>query len=43
MHDKPPPKLGLRDFLRDLRRADPMFWIVAAIVALMCFLRWLLP
>lgn len=41
MNDQPKPPLGFRDFLNDLRHADPLFWLVAALVAL-CFLgSWL--
>lgn len=41
MTRKPFRKLGLRDFVADLRRADPTFWIVAALIALFSFLAWL--
>lgn len=41
MNDKPKPPLGFRDFLQDLRRGDPLFWLVAALVALRFLSYWL--
>lgn len=41
MNNKPPQRPGLRDFLHDLRRGHPLFWLAAAIVATIFLARWL--
>lgn len=43
MNRKRRRKLGLRHFAADLRRADPLWWIVAALVALFFAIRQLIP
>lgn len=43
MNRPPARKPFHRDFLDELRRGDPLFWIVLALVALFAFLGWLIP
>lgn len=41
MTNKPKPRPTLRDFLHDLRKAHPLFWLAAAIAAAILFAQWL--
>lgn len=40
MNENRPPNLRFSDFLHDLRKADPLFWIGAAIVVLILVARY---
>jgi len=41
MNRRPARKPFHRDFLHELRHADPLFWIVLALIPFFAFLRWL--
>lgn len=41
MRQQPKPKLGLRHFLRDLHKADKLFWLTAIVAAGFLLFVWL--
>lgn len=42
MNTKPAPAPTMRSFLADLRKADPLFWLVALLIAASFLARYLI-